>query len=497
MKMRLWNVLCLFLALAISLSLTACGLFGLDGNLSSGVESDVPFSTETGPDSDGFYPAPSDSSSLSSDSVLNSPSTEATEPSSTQTPATQTPSDSQTPSVAPATTDSISLAPSTDTGTPPVSTAPTVSSQPSTQPSSQPTDSVTQNPSTEPEDTPNINTDISPIHPSEYYGRVWLSKQTNGEKLLKTYDEMVAGVGARQDTVSLSAGVSVSEFFTVWNCLHSDYPDYFWLGHSYRYSYNSGGAVTAVKPEYTLSKSEIPGAQAKYKAAIQKFTQGIHSGMTQYEIEKILHDRLILACTYRESSHAHDAYGALVEGVAVCEGISYGFMALCRSVGIEAMIATGTSQNPSTGNPENHAWNIVKIDGDYYHIDVTWDNAGEPEEGGIHYAWFNLPTSWISQDHTLVPDGYTYPDCTSTRENYFTKNGLIFSELSETAVVSHSVRRGDSYVFQAYLQNQQDAQGWFSAHLGNLARAFGLNGCSCTMQFVGKEIIFIIGPYRG
>ena len=63
----------------------------------------------------------------------------------------------------------------------------------------------------------------------------------------------------------------------------------------------------------------------------------------------------------------------------------------------------------------NHGWNIVTVDGVDYHVDVTWDDAGNPEnDDEMHYAWFNVTTERILRDHKIQQDGYAIPTCTAT-----------------------------------------------------------------------------------
>ena len=70
---------------------------------------------------------------------------------------------------------------------------------------------------------------------------------------------------------------------------------------------------------------------------------------------------------------AHTAYGALINGKAVCQGFACLFYAMCENVGIEARIISGTADNGETVG--DHAWNKVKIDGTWYCADVTWDTC--------------------------------------------------------------------------------------------------------------------------
>lgn len=65
---------------------------------------------------------------------------------------------------------------------------------------------------------------------------------------------------------------------------------------------------------------------------------------------------------------AFHAYGALMEGQAVCQGYAYAFKMLCDQAQIPCWIVTGYYKEP-------HAWNYVLLNGNYYQVDITWDDA--------------------------------------------------------------------------------------------------------------------------
>ena len=70
-------------------------------------------------------------------------------------------------------------------------------------------------------------------------------------------------------------------------------------------------------------------------------------------------------------------------------------------------------------SPEiNHAWNYVNIDGDYYHMDITWDDV--PEKNRSVYNFFNLSDNEISKDHIWSSD--VYPKCTSDKFYFLREN---------------------------------------------------------------------------
>ncbi len=495
-RIRIQRTLCCLLAVGMMLTVAACGEPTENPKTSTGVSEDqvqaslTDSAAQTGTEDDSATDlSPSDrTSTASTDSGAE---TDVTSDGDTDapTPTDGAPSTGNTSSSSSRPTDSGPARPSTSTASASTSTGTTPSTQ-----------TGTFDPPTEPRDeTPSgpVNTDISPIQPKDYYGRKWLSRQTNGSALTAVYDALTAGCGARKDRIEFSSKITVSEFYTVWSCYRADYPQHFWLGSQYRYSYDGSNRVVAVEPDYQMSEGQLSSAKSAFEAAAKSILRDIHSGMTQYEIEKTIHDQLILKVEYELSDHPFDAYGALVEGEAVCEGFARAFQYLCRSVGIETLFVYGSSENPTTGKSENHAWNIVKIDGEYYHVDATWDNTGEPKAGRIHYAWFNLPTSRIVEDHTILQEGYAYPLCTATAANYFTRVKGEIPNLTVENLLKNTVKQGNEYFAQVYLLSNEDAVQWMNVNAGALAKAYGLNGYSYNVFTTGREACITMSKYAG
>ena len=104
------------------------------------------------------------------------------------------------------------------------------------------------------------------------------------------------------------------------------------------------------------------------------------------------------------------------------------FQYLLERLGIECIYVVGTAQGQ-----EAHAWNIVKCDGEYYHVDATF---GDPvflgAESGedlppdiIYYDYLCCTDQEILKDHTPA-DGFAYPACVSDDLNYYRMNGIYF-----------------------------------------------------------------------
>lgn len=201
---------------------------------------------------------------------------------------------------------------------------------------------------------------------------------------------------------------------------------------SWEYISNSNSFTLTL--HYRYSKNVFEQKAENYKAAVNKARYAvaslIKSGMSEYDREKVLHDYIINNTRYDYDnylkgtipSESFDAYGCLVRGIAVCEGYSKAMKLLCDLSSLECMIVSGKSRSGSSW--EGHAWNIVKIDGSNYHLDVTNDDPVSKSSGNIlAYYYFNLPDSEMAITSTW--DKTKYPECTSLKNNYYYKNRLI------------------------------------------------------------------------
>ncbi|MBR6779748.1 MAG: hypothetical protein IKM24_01855, partial [Clostridia bacterium] len=155
------------------------------------------------------------------------------------------------------------------------------------------------------------------------YGRTVLGKMDRSEALLYVYDRLVQGCANADATITVQHDthhITWDELGTVYRIFHSDYPEYFWVTGGYSGSYNSStGHVVSVKPNYTVSGSELSTAKTALDTKVKELVTGL-DGKSQYEKARMLHDRLAEAVTYVHTGNDQNVYGALVEGKAVCAG---------------------------------------------------------------------------------------------------------------------------------------------------------------------------------
>ncbi|MBQ2971073.1 MAG: hypothetical protein IJE16_00810 [Ruminococcus sp.] len=225
-----------------------------------------------------------------------------------------------------------------------------------------------------------------------------------------------------------------------------DNPHVFWLSDTFGFLIDESKNYTAVQLYSRMSPEKLTESISNLKAECDKYLATLKDGLSDYELEKSAHDYILKKCEYDTSltgsvtvpkgkESAFDPYGALVEGVAVCEGYSRAFQLLCNSTGLSCINIVGVSEN------ELHMWNAVQLGEDYYYVDVTWDDK---DEEAFMYDYFNISEKQLLYDHEFSPlssemsdeeicgDGTTnaltsnffIPKCTKTEQNYYEKNSV-------------------------------------------------------------------------
>ena len=280
---------------------------------------------------------------------------------------------------------------------------------------------------------------LCPLHASaaDSFGRSVLATLPENEDVLWAYDTFLRGVQANEKFIVFreeGREISRKEVETAYLILSADHPELFWLGTSYRGTYvaNRSGVIT---PNYSMEAEELKEAQRQIDRAAEALLWGLPLA-SEVETERVLHDRLSLHINYEQTEHCHDLYGALVEGKAVCDGYSRAFQYLLGRLGIESYVVYGEEEGGG------HAWNLVRIDGEYYHTDLTWDDADR--HGGTSHRFFNLTTAEIGRDHEIDPMPFDYPVCTSTAASFPAVYGGAypspFRDVAETAYYEKPAR---------------------------------------------------------
>lgn len=324
-----------------------------------------------------------------------------------------------------------------------------------------------------------------------FYCRGALAKLNNSTALLYAYDKIVEGVAASAQTIEVYNGtnsLSQAELKVVFDAYRRDHTEHFWLGNTYSVSYTEQ-TVISIAPAYVMSGETLENAKLLFEQALSNAVSRLVDMNDEYEKEKYLHDRLAVGVTYRESANAHNAYGALVEGVAVCEGYAEALQCLLHRAGIQSLIVLGSSINPSTKLPENHAWNMVRINGKYYHTDLTWND----QEGNLFYAYFNQTDTVIREDHTVTATAFELPACTATEANYFVKNGSMIGTDYTVDSIAAALKTNDLSLRVYSTGSPEALTQWFYQNISLIAQKAGVSGSfSYGYSQMGRELVLYI-----
>jgi len=331
-----------------------------------------------------------------------------------------------------------------------------------------------------------------------YYGREALGKMANKDALLYAYDQLVAGVETSLEKIQIyPAGgtpeASIEEMKIVMDAYTRDHPEHFWLDGKYSISYKKdSGMASAIKPVYTMSGVDLQNARAAFDAKTNELLNGISADQSEFDRQVILHDRLAGIIAYDKTlsnAHIRDAYGGIVNGLSVCQGYAESLQYLLRQAGIQSFVVTGYSQN------QLHAWNLVRIDGEYYHTDLTWNDQGEK----LFHAYFNMNDDYITEDHAIYVTAYPVDSCEKMESNYFKMKHLDLTdaEAKTVSAVADKLKVNGtvaSFLLTGNMSTAKFAE-WFTDHKKELLRESGLTGAQVTgYSLLGREtMVFFSG----
>jgi len=142
--------------------------------------------------------------------------------------------------------------------------------------------------------------------------------------------------------------------------------------------------MSPMKGRTNIGRDSSAITEAVGKKAQEIIKQTIRPGMTDLQKEEVIHDYLLdhMQYDYKEFSYGtptktrpYDVYGALIEQYAVCDGYASAMQLLGRLAGLDIIYIDGYASEP-------HAWNVIKLNGSYYHVDATWNDRDEQLRNG-------------------------------------------------------------------------------------------------------------------
>lgn len=200
-----------------------------------------------------------------------------------------------------------------------------------------------------------------------------------------------------------------------------------------------------LKPCYLYSKVEYEMLVTQLSTTVQKIRDQICVAPTMLERELSIHDALCSKVIYADDGdESHSIVGPLLHHRGVCDGISKTAKVLLQECGMKSHVVFGTAITTG-GKPEPHAWDIVHLNGHWYHLDITFDNT--LSSGNVRYDYFNIPTAEIIVDHAIDTSSEANKvDCIDNNDFYVLNNKYFDSVLKLKEYLHQCIAQGECSV---------------------------------------------------
>lgn len=215
------------------------------------------------------------------------------------------------------------------------------------------------------------------------------------------YRQVYANAMALNAVFTPETDVTQNELKDAIMALSNDHPELFWLDTSYLCKMTQMGNIVEITLQFNSTANDLESEKALFESKANEILVGAKNLDSDYQKEVYVHDSLMNSINYNlNSTMNQSAYSALVNGQTVCAGYAKAFQYLMQQLGIPCYYCTGYSG-------EDHAWNIIDLDGGYYNVDVTWDDT-DPNT----HDYFNKLDVAFANDHIRTEMSVNLPACT-------------------------------------------------------------------------------------
>ncbi|MBQ8961364.1 MAG: hypothetical protein IJ071_09175 [Ruminococcus sp.] len=268
------------------------------------------------------------------------------------------------------------------------------------------------------------------------------------------YTALYRGMTDVQDKIPLPADMDGDVYSRVYQIVEKQEPEFFYLDSIYY----TADRVREAEIVYR-DLSGIDDRKAALESAVERACSGMPSG-GDYDKVYYINEYLAKICSYttgRDSDgYESTAYGCLVEGLANCEGYAKAFRLLASRAGVESAVVIGI-----TSKGENHAWAQVKVGGEWYNTDPTWDDSDDGENE-VRMMYFLCDDKDFSRTHTVDESLFKPFRCTSNKDNYFVRNGLYIDENTDPREILSRELSGGSMAVDLKFASQELYDGFKS-----------------------------------
>ena len=252
-------------------------------------------------------------------------------------------------------------------------------------------------------------------------------------------NHIVSQMLAHSARIDLS-GYNLSQEKTqaVFSAIRYSHPELFFWGNAENYGESLDGVTTSFIPDYLYDAATTATMMASYEAKLDAICAG---APTTSEFDKWLyvHDYFVKNYTYDYTYTVRDAYTLFTENTGVCQAYMLGVIAVAEELGLETV--------PVTSNAMKHAWNLIKLDGAWYHMDVTWDDS-------VSYATYTSYQHFLCSDARFYHMSVPHHDWNATEQATDTK----YDSAIWHAALTPMVKSGGIYYVAVTVDNSGNSR---------------------------------------
>lgn len=325
------------------------------------------------------------------------------------------------------------------------------------------------------------------------------------DRMTAAYDDVVDTMLNFRTKSHMPLTISTEDYQRVLETVRCEQLMIFYLENRYSGDFDPIAQSYEMNFVYKYSIRQTNIMLMETEAAAKEIMELVSSSMSDYEKLKIFHDYLVINVeSSTDSPEADSVYGALVNKKALCEGYAKAFSYLCNMAGIENMIVTGYTNVA-------HMWNMVKLDGNWYHVDVGWDKPSdtlaELYPDMVLYQYF-LAEDAVMENNRVISDMLCSPPPADCPDMYYFNAENRYADSYESALeiiedgCRKSIDSGEKYFMikldssNLYLQTaaqliEPDADGL--SDMDKIAEKLNFKGrISYTDYYKGYRILIFI-----
>lgn len=264
----------------------------------------------------------------------------------------------------------------------------------------------------------NYDRDYSDMHKNFFGVSTHDVNMNDVEKRLE--ERIIQALNERWTSINfyLNEGLNRAWAMSMYSDVINDHPEFFYVSHNYGIEYTFS-TVTKIVPHYLMNASETEQAKKKFNDGVNRALAQVDSSMNDVQKALTIHDYICSNATFTddELDSAHSAWGFFNNGHIVCAGYALTYSYLMNKVGVQCEMVTSIQLS--------HGWNAVKIDGVYYNVDCSWDDASSSiygySDNKVNHGNFLKSEAVFSVTHKKEGGSYdadTFDDCVRTDTRY-------------------------------------------------------------------------------